>query len=162
MSTLKDVMIYIFQRYPRREELSNARFTKLIYLCDWKAAIQNGTSITGLRWRYNNYGPFSDDVIDLAGSDSEFSVNMERNNYGSPNQRIAFVGESESHLSEAEKRVVDFVIDKTKNLDWEDFLGLVFSTYPIITRAKYAYLDLVGSAKEYTDIVLPKLREVVA
>jgi hypothetical protein len=44
---------------------------------------------------------------------------------------------------------LDFVIEKTKDLEWNDFIRLIYSTYPIVTQDKYSKLDLVSLAKEY-------------
>ena len=45
--------------------------------------------------------------------------------------------------------VVDFIINKTKELNNNDFTTLVFSTFPLATSTKYSYVDLVEKAKQY-------------
>jgi hypothetical protein len=65
MKDLLTLIIYIFKTYPKVEELSKPRLVKLIYLIDWKHAIDNGTQATNIQWYFNHYGPYVDDVIDL-------------------------------------------------------------------------------------------------
>ncbi len=38
---LRDIMLYICDKYPQKRDLSNARLTKLIYLSDWKNILKN-------------------------------------------------------------------------------------------------------------------------
>jgi hypothetical protein len=42
MATLGDVMAYLCEHYPHKDDLSKARLTKLVYLADWKSAIERG------------------------------------------------------------------------------------------------------------------------
>jgi len=35
------------------------------------------------------------------------------------------------------------------DLEWQDLLRLVYSTYPILSSERYSELDLVALAKEY-------------
>jgi hypothetical protein len=125
----------------------------MVYLCDWKSAIDRDETLTDIKWLFNNYGPYVEDLTTLATRDPEFKVDMTRNNYGAPKELIVFTGTSKPVLEDKEKEIVDFVIEKTKSLYWNDFINLIYSTYPIITRPRYDYLDLKELAAEYKSML---------
>ena len=54
MTELKEVISYLVSKYPHKDELSNARLTKMIYLADWRHAITQGNQITDIRWFFDN------------------------------------------------------------------------------------------------------------
>ena len=62
MVKLIDIILYILKNYPHKNELSNARLTKMIYLIDWRSAFDNGKQITNIKWYFDNYGSFVHDV----------------------------------------------------------------------------------------------------
>ncbi|KTD83093.1 type II toxin-antitoxin system antitoxin SocA domain-containing protein [Legionella waltersii] len=66
MTKLKDVIAYTLKNYPIKEELSNARITKIIFLADWHQAINYGRQISKIKWVFDNYGPFVWDIHDEA------------------------------------------------------------------------------------------------
>ena len=63
MNKLNELIKYILVKYPKIEELSKPRLVKLIYLIDWKHSIEFGEQYTDIRWIYNHYGPYVNDVI---------------------------------------------------------------------------------------------------
>ena len=72
------------------------------------------------------------------------------NYYGNEKNIISLKkDEGFNELSEEEKEIVDFVIESTQDLNWGDFINLVYSTYPIIKAEKFSILNLVELAKEY-------------
>lgn len=48
-----DLVRYIIKNYPNPEELSKARINKIMYLIDWKSAIENEKQITNIKWIFN-------------------------------------------------------------------------------------------------------------
>lgn len=152
MAALADVMEYILRQYPHKNELSNARLTKLIYLADWVSAIRRGKQVTAIEWYFDNYGPFVWKILDTAKDNSRFSVEYSNNYFGSPKAVIRCddaPAHTENELSDEERECVDFAIEQTKDLGWDSFIRLVYSTHPVITSERYNKLDLVGKAKEY-------------
>ena len=59
-------------------------------------------------------------------------------------------------LSDNVKHVLDFVIEKTAPLSWDDFIKLVYSTYPIVTQPRYSTLNLVQLASLYKQSIETK------
>ena len=149
MATLKDVVAYICENYPYKDELSKARLTKLVYLADWKMSIDQGRQITPTRWYFNHYGPYVYDIEQLARSDGAFEIVRTSNQYGSLKEIVRLREESAVDLTPEEREAIDFAMEKTKVLSWDGFIKLIYSTYPIVTESRYDFLDLPVLADEY-------------
>lgn len=154
MFNLKEIMSYFCLNYPYPNELSNARLTKMVYLSDWFSCLVLGKQITHIRWVFNHYGPYVDDIVDVAKRDSLFTISTVQNYYG--DNKIIISCDDLSYkpmISEEVKEILDFVINKTKSMYFNEFIDYVYSTYPISSQSRYVNLDLVYLAKEYKMIV---------
>ena len=150
MAELKYVIAYICLKYPYKDELSKSRLTKMIYLCDWRSALVNGYQLTDISWEYSHYGPYVDDIIKEANSNKLFNVKETNNIYGFQKDLIKIRDDKYSPVLEnSEKSILDFVIKKTHLKNWNDFIRLVYSTFPIVTQTQYSDLDLVKLASLY-------------
>ena len=148
MKNLLDIIIYIFSNYEKVEELSKPRLVKLIYLIDWKYSIEKGEQFTDIKWYFNHYGPYVDDVINLIKKESDiFTVDSYLNQYGGSSDRIIMKRDVKVVLDTNVKSTADFILKNTVMLNWTDFISLVYSTYPIKTNSKYTYLDLKKDAE---------------
>lgn len=151
MAELTDVMVYLCRVYPRKSDLSNARLTKLIYLADWKSALIRECQITQIEWIFDQFGPFVFDIKDVAAEHPEiFTVVETKTVFGTPK---TLIGITDSHpepaLHQEEKEILDWVIAKSKKMPWNEFIRLIYSTYPILSQDRGTILDLVGLAKAY-------------
>lgn len=148
MSKLIDVMVYLLKNYPYKAELSNARLTKLVYLADWKFALKNKTQITNIQWKFDNFGPFVWDIYNTASDNSKiFIVEDGKNCFGAKKILIRLFDENYPiTLSEEEKNTLNFVINSTKSLNWNRFIQLVYSTFPILVSDKGSMLNLIDLA----------------
>lgn len=151
MAELKDIIAYILKKYPTRSDMSNARLTKLVYLSDWKHSIKLYSQISNIKWYFNNFGPFVWDVKDIARDNPHlFELETTTNMYGDL-KTIFILSKIEyiPNLSDDEMESIDHVINETKNLSWDQFIRLVYSTYPIASTERYTYINLIEKAKEY-------------
>lgn len=149
MSNLKEVMSYFCLNYPHPNELSNARLTKLVYLADWFNSLVYGRQATDINWIFNHYGPYVDDIIDTARQENIFTITSTQNYYGDNKNIISCDRNYKPLISNETKSVLDFVIEKTKSMYFNDFIDYIYSTYPISSQSRYINLDLVGLAQEY-------------
>lgn len=151
MEKLKEMIAYFTKYYPRSNELSNARLTKMVYLADWHQAINYGTQISSINWYFDNYGPFVHEIADVAEDHPDiFEKKVISNFYENKKTIINLKNSSyEPKLSERERQSLDHIINITQRLNWNDFIQLVYSTYPVASSARYSSLDLVNKAKEY-------------
>ena len=128
----------ILSIYPQDKELTRDRLVKLTYLADWRSVITYKKQITSVKWYINNYGPYIEDMYKIL-ADEKFDINKEI-------QRR----KTEKYNCDREiNLVVNFIIDKTQDLDINTFSNLVFSTFPLATSPKYCYIDLVAKANQY-------------
>ncbi|WP_165734395.1 Panacea domain-containing protein [Polaribacter sp. 20A6] len=153
MENTIEVLKYLFKKYPNPSELSKARVVKMIYLADWKSAITQDKQLTNIKWIYNHYGPYVDDIINLLKQDDDFEIKSDLNYYNKPREIIILKGKVNVKLNKSTTEILDFVIDKTSRLNWDDFIKLVYSTYPIIQEKKLNQLDLLKLAKEYKNVL---------
>lgn len=150
MAELADIIGYLCERYPHKSELSKARLTKMVYLADWKSAIEHDRQLTDIEWFFNNYGPYVDDIWLTAFQDERFNLDHGQNVYGGVKETISlkkpFTPES---LSIEDKRILDHVVTQTERLYWNDFMKLVYSTHPVLTGTRGEHLDLDAAAQKY-------------
>jgi hypothetical protein len=150
---LSGVMAYLCAHYPHPSELSKARLTKMVYLADWRAALDLARQITPIRWTFNHYGPYVDDVLDVARAVPGFDVLASETMYGTPKEIIrvdaAVAPALYAALTAEDRHVCDQVVAATSSKYWQDFIRLVYSTHPIATQPRYTDLDLVALAREY-------------
>lgn len=155
MADIKELLSYLIKNYPDKSELSKARVTKMVYLCDWKSAIENGKQITNISWYYDNYGPFVRDVIDVATSNpSLFSVSESQNAFGTSKTIVTLKTDDYSPvLTDDEQKIADHVINITKNKTWSGFIKLVYSTFPVVNSPQYTEMNLPELASQYKKII---------
>lgn len=151
MSNLKEAISYILKHYPHKDQLSNARVTKMLYLADWHQAINRKLQITDIRWYFDNYGPFVWDIKKEIECHPEVFISIDTHNfYGQTKTLFSMKNKDyEPCLSDDQKQSLQHIIDVTEKLTWNDFIRLVYSTYPITSSSRYSYLDIVEKAKEY-------------
>lgn len=144
---------YILKVYPHAKELSKARLNKIIYLIDWKSALEHEKQLTEIDWKFNHYGPYVNIIEETILSDNRFNIKSTTNIYGNEKNIIEIIQDKDfSEPTEKEQEIIDFVIEKTRKFYWDKFINLVYSTYPIISQEKGSQLNLVELAKEYKQI----------
>lgn len=144
-------MFEVIKRYPFKEDLSNDKLTKLIYLIDWRHVLNHNRQVTQINWYFDNYGPYVQDVIETARSNNNlFEIRKEKKSYDK-DKNVIYIKDMKYQNNTSEKVIasINHVIDATKNMTWNEFIRLVYSTYPVFTSEKYTYLDLVEKAKIY-------------
>ena len=123
MNKLRSIMAYLAIKYPHKSELSKARLTKLVYLSDWFSSLLDDKQMTDIKWVFNHYGPYVDEVSELAAVDDDFSITPEKTVYGGDKFVISYSGNSEDiELTDREKAILDAIIEKTKVMYFNDFI----------------------------------------
>lgn len=150
---INDIVAYVIKNYPRPDELSKARLNKIIYLIDWKSILLHGKPITSIQWVYNHYGPYVNDIEESLIKDERFSFKKKSNIYGNEKTVIELINqENFIEPTSDEKEVIDFIIEKTKKFNFNNFIKLVYSTYPIISQPQGSTLNLIELANEYKNL----------
>ncbi len=150
-SDIKDLVYFVIKNYPYKGELSKARLTKIIFLMDWKSSIDYWTQITSINWYFDSYWPYVKDVVRVADSNPNLFKKIDTINlYFNSTTIIRINDNSYDPVIQNEIKVVyNFIVDKTKMLNFNDFINFVYSTYPIQISSRYSYLDLPQLAQEY-------------
>jgi hypothetical protein len=151
LNKLEMIVAYIWQSYPFKNELSDARLTKLVYLTDWFHSVYTGRQATDIIWVFNHYGPYVDDVFKLAKENPYFDIEYVKNYYGDDKSVIVYKG-SKVCLDIKTENIIQLVIDKTKDMYFNEFIDYVYSTYPIKNNNRYTTLDLQRIAAEYRNL----------
>ena len=150
MAALKDIVYFMLDKYPDKDKLFNARITKMVYLVDWYSANVYKKQVSEIEWFFNNFGPYVTDVIEMAKENHDtFSIKEVESYYGDTTRVINIISSYSPNLSEEEKLSIIKVIDITKNKTWDQFITLVYSTYPIVVSSRYSKLNLLSLAEEY-------------
>jgi hypothetical protein len=151
---ISNLIKYLLKNYPYKTDLSASRLTKILYLADWKSAIEESRQLTDAQWHFNHYGPYVDNFVNIAKNDDDIKVERTRTIFGGHKQQIELSSDfnGDIDIDESEKKFLDFVILSTKEKNYEDFIKLVYSTYPVVSNSKYTDLDLVKLANEYKAI----------
>ena len=152
MSKIREVLRYFTLQYPYKDELSKARLTKMVYLADWYSSKENGRQITKIKWYFDHYGPYVSDVYEEANKDKYLNIKQTYTMFGSPKEVIEFKYKNDLvpklSLDKDEIKILDKVINETKQLTWNAFIDKVYSTYPIQKQNRYTTLNLIRLAKE--------------
>lgn len=149
MANLEDILSCIIQKYPYKDDLSNARLTKLVYLSDWYNAIHNHEQISSIKWYFDNYGPFVWDIYKEVEKNDLFEIKYTLNFFGTEKKLIKIKKEKNYDLKKHEINSINKIIEATKDLNYDEFINLVYSTYPIMTTEKYNHLNLINKAKDF-------------
>lgn len=152
MANVKNIAAYFCEHYPHKNELSKTRLTKLIYLCDWEKARTHGEQMTSIKWYFDHYGPYVDDVMNTIKENSAiFEVENTLNFYGNTKSVIKLKDTYRTNPKSFDKddlEIIDSVITSTKDLYWNEFIEHVYNTKPIIKSDRFQALDLVKTAKK--------------
>jgi antitoxin SocA-like protein len=155
MAKVIDVAYYIcFHASQMRITLSKARLVKLIYLADWKAAVDYGHQITDVQWYFNHFGPYVKEIIDIIEGSNVFLKCHYVNQFGNSAEEILLNPESgkgdlKTTLSEDNRKIIDYVLSITRDMSYMEFIRLIYSTYPIIKSNKFEKMDLEKLSNEY-------------
>ena len=151
MVKLIDIILYILKNYPHKNELSNARLTKMIYLIDWRSAFDNGKQITNIKWYFDNYGPFVHDVEEEIVNHPELIHIVETKNIFGKRKKLYRLVDDNVKLSIPTdiENIINTTISVRKGFYWLQFINFIYSTYPIVTSERYTYLNLIEKAKAY-------------
>lgn len=143
---LRDIIRYIVKNYPYPDDLTKTRITKLVYLVDWENVRVSGDQITEINWYFDHYGPYVSSVLDEAEKDENICIEESISNFGTVKYIVKSRGDKEqlvyNNLSESDKEIINYVIEQTKELYWNQFIKFVYATEPIRRGEQYNFLNL--------------------
>lgn len=138
-----------------------SRLIKECYLVDWKCAFDFQPRPFQFKWFYGPCGPTSKHVEDCVRHNLDLFALLED---GSPDDIVTV---------SVSRRDVNYSPDITNNVadaiahvqrvavhkDWESFMLLVSSTYPVMQSSLLDNMDLDKFAREYNEVLGRKVAE---
>ncbi len=174
MSPLNNVLLYLYREFPNPLSLGASRAVKMIFLADWRCAVEHGEPITDIVWRNTDRGPYSPLIAETLAHD-------EANFFLEPNEKeslrfLSFVVVPKNNhaasveLSHTSKKILDAVIADTHNMPLWQLSNLIEAQFPMrvteqgdtIVLSDWAnkYKKIMHSPKEIEDFVrYHKMRE---
>ena len=141
-SRIKEVVNYLsFQRIDNTpvRKLSIARVIYMVYLSDWKSALEQGRQLTSIKW--NGLLEVPADQYEIIKETIKEDEKLKE-----------FVT-----LSETDKKILDHVIESVADLSWFKVQEIANSTYPLFKYTDNQKLDLLQLAKEKKEMAERKL-----
>lgn len=149
-----DIIKYILEIYPHPNDLSKSRLVKIIFLCDWKYSLDFNQQITGIEWYFNHYGPYVDLPINLIKREPGIDIILTENYYGTKKEIIVKNSSFEFgklNLNNSEITTINFIVQITSDMSWDEFIDFVYSTFPVRAFARYSKFDLPKLAVKYKE-----------
>lgn len=149
--------------------LNRTKVAKLLYLADLRAVEKGGDLFTGCAWRWRNFGPYDNallEIEDQLASQGVVDSIPTTNYYGSPERRIRPKQIPSSRLEQEFREIISGVVQEYGHLSASSLRDLTYQTPPMADAvedgANETLLDFcdVRPAPEVAR-VLDRLRDVV-
>lgn len=150
------VVRYFVDKYPRRTDLTPVRLEKMIYLADWRAAITTGQQLTTTQWRFDALSATFNDMLRPSTPIDFSSLNQTEQSAGVLGVFKRHGKAAATELSPDQRAVLDHVIKEVSDLDFEELVGLIYATYPVLSQPEQLYLNLPDLARQYKETDLYK------
>lgn len=158
---LLEVIQYLTQNYKGDGiGLSVSKLSKLVFLADWKSAINNRKQITNIQWTLHYSGPFCDEVSsENITKTSGLRIYVKQTlEHVEVDTVILTKPPVYSDLNEKYKLILNIVLKNTQYLRWPEFLDFVYGTFPFEVSEPFTPIDLVELAEFYRDYVASQRR----
>ena len=142
--TLRDVLFFIRFNHSDIQNVSFARAIMTAYLADWRSALVRGEQITEMEWTLERIFVTTEIRYILTGVGEDAPVDWDAMlaTKEMPSGTAIFDADATTALR--------YVIEIAERKQFDEFLRLVSSTYPVLTQASTtAPLDLVVLADRY-------------
>lgn len=145
MNKLKNTILYLVKRHPPKRDLTQTRLTMLLFLIDWENTLQHREQITELSWYFGQYGPNAIDLIPEIRHSKNLYIAVEKSNFGT--DQFMIKTSIDKSLIQIEKlsteniKIIDDIINKTKNFSWKELLDYTYNTKPIKLCKKYTTIS---------------------
>lgn len=147
---LQNIIYYFLQE---SWELPNARITKLVYLLDWEYSLKYGQQLTDIDWFFDYYWPFVRDIENVVLKNTDlFNVKTYTNFLWNSSKFFSVKWKQYIDLEQNTIELMKGIMQKTKNLSFNEFIKYVYSTYPIYKTRQFDKLELVKLAKEFNSL----------
>ena len=150
ITELDKKIIYIIKNH-KNDKISLNRLEKLLYLSDWFFTLLYEKELFSNEWEFSHNGP-TINLLNFLNTNNFLIENNAKNEIINKfeisikdycNQSIQLLNE--------EKKIIDYVISKTKDLLFDDFINYIYATYPIQAPERNKIMNLNKLSKEYKE-----------
>jgi hypothetical protein len=125
---------------PTEDTEATVRAIFLLYLTDWKGALELGRQISDSDWRKVSWGPFSARALAAVSR-----LRNERHFLGASHGTT-----DETDISHLQAEIIDDIAQKWRTRPLDEIIRIVSSTFPMVTAPENQSLDLAGLAQIYS------------
>jgi hypothetical protein len=146
MTKIEETIHYIAKNFPSPGVIT---LTKMVYLVDWRHAIVTGKQFTEIKWRCEEYGPVSHEIITTLTNNSVTELRETEGADG--NVRIYAKDGIVYSLDPAAKEAIDLVIKITRDSGESEMQKIINSTFPVLAGQLNVPLDFTSLVKQYKE-----------
>ena len=149
MSKLINILIHILKILnPKKATIDY--ITQIIYMTDWVMALNKDTLISDLHWELGENGPQVEELDIIIGHRPDIFKVTPVIDGGTKSIFLSLINTNISYsLDSTEAAYLDKVIMLFDPLFKDDFVDIVFHTYPILSTNKKEPIDILRLAREY-------------
>lgn len=130
----KKTILYLLLQLGKN--INRTRLVKLLYLSDFLAKKKLGNKITAIKYNYYYYGPFSREILDIINELKIEKKILESESENDKGRKFFSYTLLEKDLKlkpleQKEKKVLDDVIEKYGNMEFNQLMDCVYKTDPI-------------------------------
>ena len=129
--------------------LSAMRLTLLVFFADYLSALKDGKTLTSCSWKYNRVLAVEPESIlsDLKYCNL-FNLVEEKNNF-IKKTKITYVSNESINIDNDILHTLNYLREKTKNMNYDDLLHMVFSLNIFNENEIYSILNLKEYGKKF-------------
>lgn len=142
---MSNINLEIIKYLTNNTIVSQNKLEKQLYLVDWFSCLINENQLSSFDWKSDN-GPKAKGLNKLIHDNDDILKIIEKNNIKS----IHF----ENYLNnfqEKDSKIINFVLEKTKDLNISELTDYVFSSYPFQASHRNYDLNLKELSLEYLE-----------
>lgn len=151
VTTLAAAAAYLINNSPGPLHLPLQRLTQMLYLADWKSAIEYRCQLTYLDWRRGFTGPESWRLERFIERSPDFDAASRADALGRERLELRRwpAASREADLDATERWLLDFVLATPRTRPEPPLATLIASTYPMMSTSSPQELDLAALAERY-------------
>lgn len=143
---MNNINLEIIKYLTNNSIVSQNKLEKQLYLVDWFNCLTNETQLSSFDWKSDN-GPKANGLNKLIHDNDDILKIFVNNNIKS----IHFENYLNTFFDEKEMKIIDFVLEKTKDKNITEITDYVFSSYPFQASFREFDLNLEELALEYLE-----------
>jgi hypothetical protein len=154
MENIINIITQLYIKYPNSNQLSYSRVMKLLYLIEWKYSITEFERISKTDWLLTEHGPLYNKLPHILEESDNFDIITKFDKNNKQQLIIKFNLSTEiPTISEKSNKIIDFVIEHCKILEWSELNNIVNSTYGIMNSSLNHIIEIENLAKEYKNVL---------